>query len=156
MTTRQEPRVQTRRLTVHMLQNVLEISGERGVLTISYFCHVVYFQNLKMQDWKNVKYGRNSTVRSYSYSVLMRPGDIGVGQGHKLWEVVNEDPIRCGTLIAACAGLVALLAGLLEPFLPATSIRIAAQLGLQPSDVALRQIEGLASQPHRILPTGEA
>ena len=76
------------------------------------------------------------------------------GQGEKLWEVVKEDPERCGALVSACAGLVMLLAGLVQPFMPATSARIAAQLALPEADTALRVTEAFASAPHRILPHG--
>ena len=75
-------------------------------------------------------------------------------QGEKLWEVLKTDPERCGTLVSACAGLVALLAGLVQPYMPDTSARIAAQLGVSEADISLRRTEALAATPHRILLAG--
>jgi len=75
-------------------------------------------------------------------------------QDEKLWEVLKTDPDRCGALICACAGLVALLAGLIQPYMPSTSARIAAQLGVSEADVALRRTEALVATPHKIIPAG--
>lgn len=41
-----------------------------------------------------------------------------------MWEMVKTDRERCGVLVAACAGLVNLLAAMVEPYMPGLAARI--------------------------------
>ena len=52
-------------------------------------------------------------------------------QDNKPWVVMKEDAAECGALLSGCIGLVALLAALLEPFMPSVtrSVRPPAQHG---------------------------
>eukprot|EP00951_Prasinocladus_malaysianus_P029421 scaffold271632_cov33-Prasinocladus_malaysianus.AAC.2 len=53
------------------------------------------------------------------------------------WVVYKSDPEHCATLIAACVGLVRVLATVLSPFIPSISKKIAAQIGLEYSELLM-------------------
>lgn len=54
-------------------------------------------------------------------------------QHQELWNLVKTDRELCGVYIAACAGLVTLLAAMVEPYIPtiAAAIRYRRQSGWQ-------------------------
>ena len=45
-------------------------------------------------------------------------------QDHKPWEALKADEELCGSYLAACMGLVALLAALVEPYMPSITIKV--------------------------------
>ena len=45
-------------------------------------------------------------------------------QDHKPWEALKSDRELCGSYLAACMGLVALLAALVEPYMPSITRRV--------------------------------
>ena len=45
-------------------------------------------------------------------------------QDHELWVMVKTDSEQCGSLVAACVGLVLLLAATLQPFMPSFSSKV--------------------------------
>ena len=45
-------------------------------------------------------------------------------QDHKPWEALKADKELCGSYLAACMGLVALLAALVEPYMPSITIKV--------------------------------
>ena len=45
-------------------------------------------------------------------------------QDHKPWEALKSDRELCGSYLAACMGLVALLAALVEPYMPSITERV--------------------------------
>ena len=69
----------------------------------------------------------------------------------------KTDQAHCGTLIAACVGLVRVLATVLAPFMPSISNRIAAQIGLQESDLMMDDsFVSRCEKLHVMLPVGHA
>lgn len=55
--------------------------------------------------------------------------------------------------MAALAGVVVLLAGMLAPYMPSTSASLCATLALQQKDVAITDtMVEAAKQPHKIIP----
>ena len=45
-------------------------------------------------------------------------------QDHKPWEALKADKELCGSYLAACMGLVAILAALVEPYMPSITIKV--------------------------------
>lgn len=45
-------------------------------------------------------------------------------QDHKPWEAIKSDKELCGSYLAACMGLVALLAALLHPYMPSVTRKV--------------------------------
>jgi methionyl-tRNA synthetase len=45
-------------------------------------------------------------------------------QDHKPWDLAKNDKSRCATVIGVAANLTKLLAAILEPYIPATSVKI--------------------------------
>ena len=45
-------------------------------------------------------------------------------QDHKPWEALKSDRELCGSYLAACMGLVALLAALVETYMPSITKRV--------------------------------
>ena len=45
-------------------------------------------------------------------------------QENELWVLAKRDLEECGSLLAACLGLVLLLAALLQPFVPSLSSKV--------------------------------
>ena len=45
-------------------------------------------------------------------------------QDHKPWEALKADKELCGSYLAACMGLVALLAALVKPYMPSITIKV--------------------------------
>lgn len=45
-------------------------------------------------------------------------------QDHKPWEALKADRELCGSYLAACMGLVALLAALVEPYMPSITAKV--------------------------------
>ncbi|KAK9825825.1 hypothetical protein WJX81_000084 [Elliptochloris bilobata] len=58
-------------------------------------------------------------------------------QDYKPWVVLKEDAAECGALLSGCAGLVVLLAALLEPFMPSITTCLLEQLALPRAAIAL-------------------
>ena len=46
-------------------------------------------------------------------------------QEHQIFKLVKSDHEECGTLLAACVGLVLLLAALIAPFVPSLTHKVA-------------------------------
>lgn len=47
-------------------------------------------------------------------------------QDYKPWESIKSDKELCGSYLAACMGLVALLAALVEPYMPSVTRKVSA------------------------------
>lgn len=45
-------------------------------------------------------------------------------QDHKPWEALKADKELCGSYLAACMGLVALLSALVEPYMPSITTKV--------------------------------
>ena len=45
-------------------------------------------------------------------------------QDYKPWESIKSDKELCGSYLAACMGLVALLAALVEPYMPSVTRKV--------------------------------
>lgn len=73
-------------------------------------------------------------------------------QGTQFWKLFKEDKPSCAIVIRTAAGLVYLLAQLLEPFMPSFSREVFKQLNL-PLHFSLSD-EGIASRLWEILPPG--
>ena len=70
-------------------------------------------------------------------------------------QVVKQDPEECSTLVCACLGLIVLLAGLIEPYMPSITASLLRQLHLAPADATLS--DELLQKAYRltdILPAG--
>ena len=48
-------------------------------------------------------------------------------QDYKPWESIKTDKELCGSYLAACMGLVALLAALVEPYMPSVTRKVGIQ-----------------------------
>eukprot|EP00271_Cylindrocystis_brebissonii_P015479 TRINITY_DN38386_c0_g1_i1.p1 TRINITY_DN38386_c0_g1~~TRINITY_DN38386_c0_g1_i1.p1 ORF type:complete len:1047 (-),score=186.67 TRINITY_DN38386_c0_g1_i1:369-3509(-) len=78
-------------------------------------------------------------------------------QDSLFWKLYKENPPRCAIVLRTAAGLVHLLATLLEPFMPSFTDKVLAQLNLPPSSLTLCDETGdvaRASRPWEILPRG--
>ena len=78
-------------------------------------------------------------------------GDTDLETGKPIKKPLPE----CGAFITGLLGVVALLAAMVEPYIPSASARIAQQLNVAPS--ALRLSDSFiakAAQPHTIIPAG--
>ena len=51
-------------------------------------------------------------------------------QDQKPWEVIKTDKQQCGNYLAACMGLVTLLAALVEPYMPSVTRKVPSWLNL--------------------------
>ncbi|KAK9807550.1 hypothetical protein WJX72_002305 [[Myrmecia] bisecta] len=71
------------------------------------------------------------------------------------WVVIKSDPEACGTLLAACVGLVALLAALVEPYMPSVTSKVLQQLALPASAIQLSDSFLARSRSlHTLVPAG--
>ncbi|KAM7258067.1 hypothetical protein ACFE04_013808 [Oxalis oulophora] len=78
-------------------------------------------------------------------------------QESKFWKLYKEDKPTCSIVIRTAAGIVHLLACLLEPFMPSFSIEVFKQLNLPESRFSLSDENGdidRARRPWEILPSG--
>ncbi|KAG5514778.1 hypothetical protein RHGRI_035985 [Rhododendron griersonianum] len=79
-------------------------------------------------------------------------------QDSKFWKLYKEDKASCSIVIRTAAGLVSLLACLLEPFMPSFSLEVLKQLNLPPeAQVSLCDENGdyeKATKPWEMLPVG--
>ncbi|KAK1290446.1 putative methionine--tRNA ligase [Acorus calamus] len=79
-------------------------------------------------------------------------------QESEFWDLYKEDPATCSIVVKTAAGLVYLLASLLEPFMPSFSIEVLKQLNMPPeTQLSLCHEKGdidLAGRPWDILPAG--
>ncbi|KAK8964128.1 putative methionine--tRNA ligase [Platanthera guangdongensis] len=79
-------------------------------------------------------------------------------QESQFWKLYKEDPASCSIVMKTSAGLVLLLACLLEPFMPSFSIEVLKQLNLPPeTHLSLCGEKGdidKAKQPWNFLPSG--
>eukprot|EP00210_Caulerpa_lentillifera_P004700 g4484.t1 len=80
-------------------------------------------------------------------------------QDHKPWDLVKQSPEKCKSIVRTGAGLVALLAALLQPFMPSISDQILHQMALDPvKGLSLRDqdlervkdLESLLPEGHKI------
>ncbi|KAK6914322.1 Methionyl/Leucyl tRNA synthetase [Dillenia turbinata] len=77
-------------------------------------------------------------------------------QESQFWKLYKEDQLLCSIVMRTSAGLVYLLACLLEPFMPSFSLRVLKQLNM-PSEVSLCDEKGdvaRATKPWEYLPAG--
>lgn len=73
----------------------------------------------------------------------------------EIWKLIKTDREACGTCIAALAGVVVLLAGMLAPYMPSTSASLVKALHLTPQDVAITDaMVAAAQEPHKLIPGG--
>jgi len=56
-------------------------------------------------------------------------------QDHKPWDLAKNDKSRCATVIGVAANLTKLLAAILEPYIPATSVKIYQQLNIPEAQI---------------------
>lgn len=76
----------------------------------------------------------------------------GYFQEQQPWVSLKEDPTSCATSIAACAGLVKVLAALLQPFIPSVTAKILKQLNLPEEDYGLgNELVDLVCTPQHLL-----
>ncbi|CAL5401704.1 unnamed protein product [Camellia sinensis] len=79
-------------------------------------------------------------------------------QESKFWKLYKEDQLSCSVVMKTSAGLVYLLACLLEPFMPSFSIEVFKQLNLPPEMQVLLSDENgdieRAKRPWEFLPAG--
>ncbi|GBG92400.1 hypothetical protein CBR_g55333 [Chara braunii] len=76
-------------------------------------------------------------------------------QDSKFWELYKKNPERCATVIATAAGLVRLLATLMEPFMPTFSATVLGQLNLPSSSLSLTDADVAAvSKLWELIPAG--
>uniref|UniRef100_A0A7N2KZW3 Methionine--tRNA ligase n=1 Tax=Quercus lobata TaxID=97700 RepID=A0A7N2KZW3_QUELO len=80
----------------------------------------------------------------------------GYLQESKFWKLYNDDQLSCSLVIRTSAGLVYLLACLLEPFMPSFSLEVLKQLNLPPDTPILLEKGDIdrVSRPWEILPAG--
>ena len=67
-------------------------------------------------------------------------------QDNELWRLVKSDREQCGTLLAACVGLVALLAGLVEPYMPSITAKVSSRAACCPVYLAAVRF-GISASP---------
>ncbi|DBA80051.1 hypothetical protein WJX79_001269 [Trebouxia sp. C0005] len=58
-------------------------------------------------------------------------------QDHKPWEALKADKELCGSYLAACMGLVALLSALVEPYMPSITTKVQQQLNVSAESLHL-------------------
>ncbi|XP_043705697.1 probable methionine--tRNA ligase isoform X2 [Telopea speciosissima] len=78
-------------------------------------------------------------------------------QDSQFWKLFKEDLSSCNIIMRTSAGLVYLLAALLEPFMPSFSVEVLKQLNLPRPHLSLCDKKGdidRARRPWEILPTG--
>ena len=63
--------------------------------------------------------------------LLFRAGNKFL-QDYKPWESIKSDKELCGSYLAACMGLVALLAALVEPYMPSVTRKVNPRLLSKP------------------------
>ncbi|KAK7824625.1 probable methionine--tRNA ligase [Quercus suber] len=80
----------------------------------------------------------------------------GYLQESRFWKLYNDDRPSCSLVIRTSAGLVYLLACLLEPFMPSFSLEVLKQLNLPPDTPFLLEKGDIdrVSRPWEILPAG--
>lgn len=80
----------------------------------------------------------------------------GYLQESRFWKLYNDDRPSCSLVIRTSAGLVYLLACLLEPFMPSFSLEVLKQLNLPPDTPILLEKGDIdrVSRPWEILPAG--
>jgi methionyl-tRNA synthetase len=75
-------------------------------------------------------------------------------QETEIWRVVKEAPGEAGAYVSACAGVVALAAAVLRPFMPSFSDAALAQLGLREAPGLGEGLLAAAADVGRLLPAG--
>ncbi|KAL3147164.1 hypothetical protein ABBQ32_002671 [Trebouxia sp. C0010 RCD-2024] len=76
-------------------------------------------------------------------------------QDYKPWESIKTDKELCGSYLAACVGLVALLAALIHPYMPSVTRKVQQQLNV--SALSLRLTDSLLKKSYAlasIIPPG--
>lgn len=71
-------------------------------------------------------------------------------QDSQFWKLYKEDPASCAIVIKTAAGLVLMLATLLEPFMPSFSRKVLAQLNLDPLVISLSEESGGVEKAHKL------
>ncbi|XP_057513074.1 probable methionine--tRNA ligase [Actinidia eriantha] len=81
-------------------------------------------------------------------------------QDSKFWKLYKEDKASCSIVVRTSAGLIYLLACLLEPFMPSVSLEVLKQLNLPPeTQLSICDENGdheKAQKPWEILPAGHS
>ncbi|XP_042452459.1 probable methionine--tRNA ligase isoform X3 [Zingiber officinale] len=79
-------------------------------------------------------------------------------QESQFWRLYKEDPTSCAIVMKTAAGLVYLLAALLEPFMPSFSKEVLKQLNLPPASLLSfyddNGISNIGKMPWQFLPSG--
>ncbi|XP_068646527.1 probable methionine--tRNA ligase [Aristolochia californica] len=78
-------------------------------------------------------------------------------QESQFWKLYKEDKDSCSVVMRTSAGLVWLLASLLEPFMPSFSIEVLKQLNVPPTQISISDEKGdidRVKAPWKILPSG--
>ena len=77
-------------------------------------------------------------------------------QTQQPWVLLKAEPEKCRTVVAACVGLVKVLAALIQPFMPTITDKILQQLnlGLEESVMLTDAMVAACAAPHRLLPAG--
>ena len=105
-----------------------------------------YVENMEKQ---NIRSGLQGLMAASSCGNLFL-------QENAPWVLFKENPGRCGTILAACLGLVRILAALAQPFMPSLTDKILDQLNLGVEEACMLDDASVASfeEPHRLLATG--
>lgn len=76
-------------------------------------------------------------------------------QGNKVWELYKENSLRCGVVVKTLAGVVGILAYLLEPFMPSFTIEVLKQLDLPMAEISsLLDERGEIQKPWNVILAG--
>jgi len=75
-------------------------------------------------------------------------------QDNAIWRVFKENPAAARSLITACAGLAALLAALMQPYMPSFSAKLLAQLGMAQAPLLTDDLVTKAADIGRLVPAG--
>ncbi|GAB4819697.1 hypothetical protein N2152v2_006743 [Parachlorella kessleri] len=75
-------------------------------------------------------------------------------QDQRLWVLVKTDKEACGACISACAGIMALMAALLQPFMPSFTTKALGQLGLSEALPLTDDLIARAASPATLVPPG--
>ncbi|KAI3430770.1 hypothetical protein D9Q98_009182 [Chlorella vulgaris] len=75
-------------------------------------------------------------------------------QETEIWVAYKQDREAASTYISACAGIVLLLAALLQPFMPSFTAKLLQQLGVQQPPLLTDDLVKAAASPATLLPAG--
>lgn len=75
-------------------------------------------------------------------------------QDNAIWRVYKENPAAARSYISACTGLAALLAALMQPYMPSFSQKLLAQLGMAQAPLLTDDLVAKAADIGRLVPAG--